>query len=73
MGERAALRSVKPFISSAYKHFEPGTAGSVLQHVRIGLAVLRPAHVIGRDHGDVAGGEMMPKRFDFASRARSAD
>ena len=54
-------------------HLQAGHAGCVLQHVGIGLAVFRPADVVGRDHRDIAGGEMMPERLDLARAGGSAD
>ena len=51
------------------ENFQPRHAGSVFQHIRIGLAVFRPADVIGRHHRDVAGSEMMPERLDLRARA----
>ncbi len=60
----------EPLEEERIKYLQARNAGSVLQHDRIRLAVFRPAHVIGRDDGDVAGGQMMPECLDLAARAQ---
>jgi hypothetical protein len=50
------------------QRLEPRQAGCVGQHVGVGLALLRPADVIGRDDGYVAGGEVPPESLDLLAR-----
>ncbi len=60
----------QPLHQQRIENFEARHAGRILQHVRIGLAVLRPAHMVGGDHRDIAGGEMLPTSASTSLRGR---
>jgi hypothetical protein len=60
----------EPLQQKPVEDFETGNAGRVLEHVRIGLAILRPTDMIRRNYRDVSRSEMVPKRFEFPSRSQ---
>ena len=64
---KAAL--VEAFQQEGHQRLEPWQAGRVGQHVGVGLALLRPAHVVGRDDRNVAGRKVPPERLYLVARA----
>ena len=49
------------------KRLETGHAGCIVEHFCVRLSVARPADMVGRDDRHVAGGEMLPQKFDFGA------
>jgi hypothetical protein len=59
MGQRK-LALVQSFQKQSVQGFQARNSGCILEHVRIGLAILRPAYMVGRHDRDIARCQMMP-------------